>query len=155
MPRKSGRLTTKEITFVKVMAETDDPTYAAAQAGYSSPQPRGSQNMGNPAIQAAVRDHAMSIMLNELLPASNRVLREALAEKSTAPWGSKLDAVKIVHKRVFGDQDTGAGRSPAEMSPAELAATLDRLQRELADRSKLVVEHEPSKDISPKPSVFE
>lgn len=142
MPLKSGRMTRQETAFVGVMASTGDATYAAAKAGYASPQPRGSQNMANPAIQAAVRDAALVEIHNDLLPLANKVLRLALSEGGAVPWGAKMKAVEIVHKRVFGEQEAGSGKTPAEMSPDELSAALDRLKRELSERSTLVLDHQ-------------
>lgn len=140
MPLKSGKMTRQEAAFVGVMATTGDATYAAAKAGYASPQPRGSQNMANPAIQAAVREKELATIHNDLLPLANKVLRAALTEGNLVPWGAKLKAVEIVHKRVFGEQEAGSGKTPAEMSPDELSAALDRLKRELSDRSTIVLE---------------
>lgn len=143
MPLKSGRLTRKELAFVDVMAATGDPTYAAKRAGYSSPQPAGSQNMANPAIQTAVKEKEHATLITDLLPKATRKLDAALTETGV-PWGSALKAVEIVFKRAYGDEAGGIGKSPSEMSPDELGAALDKLKRELSERATPIVDLEPN-----------
>lgn len=141
MPLKSGRLTRQELAFVDVMAATGDPTYAAQKAGYSSPQPRGSQNMANPAIQAAVREKEHHTLIKDLLPKATLALSRAL--DVPVPTGVTMKAVDIVFKRAYGEEAGGIGKAPSEMSPDELAAALDKLKSELADRSRPpVIEHD-------------
>lgn len=142
MPNQRGRFTAQEATFVAAMAETGNAAYSAARAKYKS-SGSASLALARPAIQAAIRDQALAEIHNELLPMANQTLRLALAEGGAVPWGAKMKAVEIVHKRVFGEQEAGSGKTPAEMSPDELSAALDRLKRELSDRSTIVLEHQP------------
>lgn len=150
MPAKNGRFTRQEETFVSVMAKTGDKASAARAAGYKSAASQ-QQLMTRPAVQAAIREHELAILHNELLPLSNHVLREALTLPAV-PWGAKMKAVDIVQKRVFGEQEGGSGKTPAEMSPDELSAALDRLKRELSDRSTIVLEHQAE---APETGVFD
>lgn len=145
MPAKNGRFTRQEQTFVSVMAKTGDKASAARAAGYKSAASQ-QQLMTRPAIQAAVRDAALAELHNDLLPLANSVLRMALDGSVVVPWGAKMTAVQIVHKRVFGEQEGGSGKTPAEMSPDELSAALDRLKRELSERSVSII------DATPEPS---
>lgn len=139
MPAKNGRFTRQEETFVSVMAKTGDKASAMRAAAYKSPG-AGNALLTRPAVQSAIRDAALAELHNDLLPLANVVLRLALAEGGAVPWGARLKAVEIVHKRVFGEQEAGSGKTPAEMSPDELSAALDRLKRELSERSTTVIE---------------
>jgi hypothetical protein len=153
MPLKSGRLTRKELAFVDVMASTGDPTYAAKKAGYSSPQPAGSQNMANLAIQVAVKEREHAALITELLPKSTKMLGKALDGPVN---GAAMKAVEIVFKRAYGEEAGGIGKAPSEMSPDELGAALDKLKRELSERATPIIEAEPieQEDI-PKEDIFE
>ena len=131
-----------------------DKALAVKAAGYKS-SAAITKVMDRPAVQAAVRDRELAMLHNELLPLANGVLRQALTD-GAVPWGAKMKAVDIVHKRVFGDQETGSGKTPSEMSPDELGQALDKLKRELSDRATLVLEAEPAKEEHiPNSSVFE
>lgn len=154
MPDKKGRFTDQEETFVKVVSETGNPRAAARAAKYKSPGAAFAL-AARPAIQAAIRDRELAIIHNELLPIANKTLRYAL-ENGAVPWGAKMKAVEIVHKRVFGDVDDGKGKTAAEMTPEELSATLDRLKSELADRARpAVIEAEAIDEKPQDPGVFD
>jgi len=154
MPDKKGRFTAQEIAFVKAVSESGNPRAAAKAANYKS-SAAVTEVMLRPAIQAAIRDHELAIIHNELLPIANKTLRYAL-ENGAVPWGAKMKAVEIVHKRVFGDVDDGKGKTPAEMTPEELSATLDKLKSELADRARpAVIEAEPIDEKPQDPGVFD
>ncbi len=150
MPNQRGRFTEQEKRFVANMAVTGDRGAAARAAGYKSAASRDAV-MQRPAVQAAIRERELAILHNELLPLSNHVLREALTLPAV-PWGAKMKAVDIVQKRVFGEQEGGSGKTPAEMSPDELSAALDRLKRELSERSTIVLEHQAE---APETGVFD
>lgn len=154
MPNKRGVLTAQEETFVKAVSESGNPAAAARAAKYKSAG-AVSLVMARPAIQAAIRDRELAIIHNELLPIANKTLRYAL-ENGAVPWGAKMKAVEIVHKRVFGDVDDGKGKTAAEMTPEELSATLDRLKSELADRARpAVIDAEPIDEKPQDPGVFD
>lgn len=141
MGQRKGTLNGQQRAFVEVMAATNDATYAAQRAGYAQPQPRGSQNMANPAIQAAVREKEHHTLVADLLPKATRALSRALDTQN--PTGVTMKAVEIVMKRAYGEEAGGIGKAPSEMSPDELAAALDKLKSELADRSRpAVIEHD-------------
>ncbi len=150
MPDKKGRFSGQEKAFVAAMAETGNRGFARHVAGYKS-EGSASLVMARPAVQAAIRERELAVIHNELLPLSNHVLREALTLPAV-PWGAKMKAVDIVQKRVFGEQEGGSGKTPAEMSPDELSAALDRLKRELSDRSTTVIEHQAE---APETGVFD
>lgn len=152
MPTRAGRLTPTELVFAETYAATRDHIYSATKAGYADPPSGATRALQRPAVQAAIVEKESATIRDELLPMATNKLRQALAEKSAAPWGSQMKAVEIVYKHAFGDKDAGSGKSPAEMGPAELAAAIDRMERMKADMARPIIQHE---DNSPKPSVFE
>lgn len=151
MPDKVGRMTTQEERFIDIMARTGcEPAEAAKLAAYKSSS-AAAKLMDRPAVQAAIRERESAILVNELLPLATGVLRDALTAPGVA-WNHRLKAVDIVHKRAYASDDAGSGKAPSEMSPDELAAALDKLKSELADRSRPpVIEHEPE----PESGVFD
>lgn len=145
MPRKNGVMNAQERVFSEQMATTGNPVYAAAIAGYRQPQPRSSQNLAKPAIQAEIRQQQLARLHNDLLPLAMGTLETALTDDKV-PWGSKMVAVKITLDRVFTAGEDGAQKDPATMTADEIAATLDRLKRELSDRAKPIVDVSPIDD---------
>lgn len=141
MPNKRGKFTGQEATFVAAMAETGSTAFARHAAKYKSTGSVAAV-MQRPAVAAAIREREMAVITNDLLPLSNQVLRIALTE-DRVPWGAKMKAVDIVHRRAFGDAEAGSGKSPSEMSPDELGAALDKLKRELSERATPIIEAEP------------
>lgn len=154
VPIKGGRHTLQEERFIDIMARGDiGPAEAAKLAAYKS-SGAASKLMERPAVQAAIREREAAIVVNELLPLANRVLKTALTSDAV-PWGAKMKAVDIVHKRAFAGDDAGS-KAPSEMSPDELAAALDKLKSELADRARPpVIDLEPEPDDIPKSSLFD
>jgi len=155
MARNSGRLSRQQQRFVEVMVETGNATYSAAKAGYSSPQPRGSQNMQTPAIQEAVRAAQVARLHNDLLPKALGALDDALTKPAIATK-DRIQAAKVVIQYAFGDRAGGAMKSPAEMSPDEITQALEWLKSELADRARpAVIEAEPIDEKAQDPGVFD
>ncbi|TGT76169.1 MULTISPECIES: hypothetical protein [unclassified Mesorhizobium] len=130
---------------------TGDPTHSARLAGYAHPQPRGSDNLRKPAIQAEIRAQQLARLHNDLLPLALNTIETALKDP-VVPWGSKMVASKIVIDRVYAAGDAAAGKDPAEMSGDELQSAIDRLRREASERAKPILEHEES---IPKPGAFD
>ncbi|RWA81484.1 MAG: hypothetical protein EOQ31_31560 [Mesorhizobium sp.] len=133
------------------MAVTGDPTHSARIAGYAHPQPRGSDNLRKPAVQAEIRAQQLARLHNDLLPLAINTLQTALTD-AVVPWGSKMVAAKIVLDRVYAPGEAGAGKDPAEMSGDELQSAIDRLRREASERAKPMIEIEES---IPKPGAFD
>lgn len=125
------------------MAATGDATYSARQAGYAHPQPRGSELLAKPKMQAEIRAQQLARLHNDLLPLAINTLQTALTD-AVVPWGSKMVAAKIVLDRVYAPGEAGAGKDPAEMTGDELQAAIDRLRREASERAKPIVEIEES-----------
>lgn len=143
MRLKKGAFTRQEKAFAATMAVTGDPTYSAAKAGYSTPQPRGSELIARPKVQAEIRAQQLARLHNDLLPLAINTLETALTE-AVVPWGSKMVAAKIVLDRVYAPGEAGAGKDPSEMSGDELQSAIDRLRREASERAKPIVDHEES-----------
>ena len=144
MPKHNGKMTRMELSFSEHMARTNDSTLAAKRAGYAHPESAGAHIMARPAVQAAIKERERDILVTELLPLAGKAIRDALTLEGV-PWGAKMKAVDIVHKQAYGEDASGSGKAPSEMTPDELAAALDKLKSELADRSRpAVIEHEES-----------
>ena len=92
MPDKTGRLNRQERTFVEVYAGTNDATYAAAKAGYSSPQPSGSSEL----VQA--RDHGRDPK-GAASPAAQRA--RAGSPSITSPTYSRTRTLRFGNARWF------------------------------------------------------
>jgi len=153
MPLKSGRLTPQEQVFVGAYAETGVAAYAGKRAAYKS-NGAAAAVLARPAVQAAIRERELAIIHNDLLPLANQVLRTALTSDSV-PWGAKIKAVDLVHKRAFSEQEGGSGKAPSEMTPDELGQALDKLKRELSERATPVLDLEPEQEDIPKQGVFD
>lgn len=142
MPDKKGRLSGQEKVFVETMADTGNREYARHRAQYKS-NGAASTALARPAIQAEIRQQQLARLHNDLLPLAMGTLETALTDDKV-PWGSKMVAVKITLDRVFTAGEDGAQKDPATMTADEIAATLDRLKRELSDRAKPIVEVSPN-----------
>lgn len=143
MPVKSGKMTRQEKAFSVGMAETGNPVYAATAAGYAHPHQRAHGNLAKPEVQAEIRQLQLARLHNDLLPLAMNTLETALTSPAV-PWGSKMVAVKITLDRVYSASDEAGRKDPATMTADEIAATLDRLKRELSDRAKPIVEASPN-----------
>lgn len=153
MPDKAGRLTPMERIFAERYAATGDAVYAAEKAGYSSPQQRASQNLGNQALMSESRAMAEARMVNEALPLAVESLIKTLKDP-VAPWGVKNNAAKIVldHTKRADDK---ADKEPHEMTASEIDARIAELHQVAASRAKPVLElqAEPAPS-SPESGVF-
>jgi phage terminase small subunit len=123
------------------MAVTGDPTYSAAKAGYAHPQPRGSDNLAKPAVQAEIVRIQVARLYNETLPLA---IEEhiSLLRNSLTPAGAKVQAIKLAYDQTLGREGAAGGKDPSEMNGEELALEIEKLKRAAADRAKPVIEHE-------------
>lgn len=141
MPTRAGRLTPQELTFSRVMADTGDKHYAAAQAGYSNAKVQGSQLINKPAIQSQIVQYQAGRLVEEGLPAAIDCLI-GLVKNDKAPAGARVQAAKVILDRSFGADGDAAGKQPHEMTPDELQAAIDRLRKEASERAKPVIDAE-------------
>jgi hypothetical protein len=133
------------------MAVTGDPTYSAAKAGYAHPQPRGSDAMARPQVQAEIVRLQTERLFSEILPLAVQE-HKALLTNALTPAGAKVQAIKLAYDQTFGRDAAAAGKDPSEMNGDELASAIDRLYQERANRAKPVVQLEES---SPKTGAFD
>lgn len=158
MPLKNGHMTPKERIWVDYFARTGDATYSATKAGYSSPQPRGAQNMQNDVLMHESRKLSQHIIATVAVPkAINRLIGALDDEKTT---GTALNAL-IATTLKFGlaATDGSVAKDPSEMTPEELEKARGQLMAELAARANPPVtidaepiEVEPIEE--PEPGVF-
>lgn len=156
MPNRKGAISPMEAKFVERYVETGDATYAAAKAGYASPQPRGSQNLAKPALQEAIKREQATRLINEALPLAIQALVDILTSSKATERG-KLTAIALTLKHTLGASvEASEGKEPHEMSAAELQRRIEALRREAADRSRPVIEGDASTivEASQDPGVF-
>jgi hypothetical protein len=141
MPRKSGKLTPREQVFSPIMARTGDAPYSALKAGYADTS-AATRLMQRPQIQAEIIKHQQQILVGELLPASTLVLAKMLdMETAGVPWNARATAAKIVRAEVAGLVDAKGNKDFADMTADEIHAAIEDARRQLAERSKPIVEH--------------
>ena len=144
MPLKNGAMTPMEKRFVVEAARTGEPVYAAARAGFKSPDMQGSQVMNRPAIREAIRREQLARLNNDLLPLAISTLQQIMTDPKATERG-RLTATALVLKHTVGAAvDATEAKEPHEMSAAELQQRIEALRREAADRAKPVIEAEPS-----------
>lgn len=143
MPVKSGARTTQEKAFTAHMARTGDPVYSAAMAGYKHPTPRAYEQLRKPGIQADIVAIQRNVLVGELYPASTAVLA-AMLDMNTAgvPWNARATAAKIVRAEVAGLVDPKGQKDFADMTADEIHQAIEDARRQLAERSKPIVEAE-------------
>lgn len=145
MPDKTGRMTPRETIWAKRFAETGDATYAAQKAGYSSPQPRGSQNLANENLMAEARRLTLQRLANEILPLAAQRHVDLLKDPKTQ--GQTLNrAIEMAYKYGLSELTGGKEKQAHEMTAEELAQALAVLERVAADRAKPVIELEANEE---------
>lgn len=145
MPNKAGKLTRMEAEFCERMAATGDPVYSATKAGYGSPAARASQNMANPAIVETIEKRIQREIQQNILPKAF-LRHEMILLDPLAPAGAVVLAIKLAYDRAGLKGEEGV-KDPSEMTADELQAQIRKANQAiaiLADRSRVVVEHEPA-----------
>jgi hypothetical protein len=137
-----------EETFAQHYARTGDATYAATKAGYSNPQPRGSENAHDPAIIA----RASQIRRAKLAQASIEAVDTLVdgMRDAKAPRQARNTAAGLILKYAVGDDGGSEAKDPHEMSSDEIARALqaaklraEALESVKADRSRPILDNEP------------
>ena len=152
MPLKNGRLTPPERTFTKEYAMTGNAIYSATKAGYSSPQPRSSELLQKPAIQAEIARQQQEILFRDALPAAVNCLI-SIVKDARAAAGARVQASKVILDRTLGQDDATGGKEPHEMTAEELAKAIAEaklraaaLESAKADRARPIIEADPVDD---------
>lgn len=143
MPLKSGRLTNQERGFAKIFAETANPGYSAAKAGYAHPLPRAHDALQRPAVQAEIVRIQTERLFNTILPLAVAMHEKLLADPKT-PAGARVQAVKLAYDRTLGLTEGLGEKEPHEMTGDELQQAVTRLRNEAARRAKPVIEADDS-----------
>jgi hypothetical protein len=123
-----------EKRFAKVLARTNDATFAAYSAGYKFPHVVGSKLARNEAIAAQARIEAQRFLFDH----GGRIAVEVLASIAVdekMPAGARVkSAVELAKLSNIAISDEMAGKPDYEMSPAEL----DALRRKLETQRQAV-----------------
>lgn len=151
MPIKSGRLTGQERVWAAQYARTNDPTYAAAKAGYGSPERRGQANLAKPEVVEESRKQARRLLQDEGALLGVTVLM-SIAKDERQPAGARRAAANDLVKhsgissRVDEDDVDITNMSMAELQrrAAQLRLQNEAIERERADRARPVLEHVPT-----------
>ena len=122
MPDKVGRFTVQEERFVEHYARTNDPTYAAAKAGYAHPQPRGSQNLQKPGLMALVQQARERLCTEGAAVGVGVLLELALDAKRVPPGVRRAAASDLVKYSGVAADASGDNVEPHEMTADQLAA---------------------------------
>lgn len=141
MPSKIGKLTSSETAVVQAFAETNSVEFARLKGQYRSDQ-AVYQALKRPAIQAEIIKHQQQILIGELLPASTAVLAAALdMDTPGVPWSARTAAAKIVRSEVAGMADSKGAKDFSDMTADEIHQAIEDARRQLAERSKPVLDH--------------
>jgi hypothetical protein len=140
-----------ERQYVKSLAKTSDPHYAATKAGYSNVAGAVHHLMANPLIAEATREEARRILREKAGPAAVYVATSILLDEKQ-PGNTRLKAADMLMKASgMGVDESEAGRDLHEMNGDELRAYAAKLERQAdaikraqADRARPVIEAEPA-----------
>ena len=139
-PARTGISPESEREFALRIAEGHDPAGAAKLAGFPS-WVRPARAMRTAGFAEALQ-RAMRHRLSLLAPEAVKVL-DGLMRNPDTPARVRADAAKAVLDRAglpagVGSTDQLEGKRPREVSTGELAALIERLEREKADRALAV-----------------
>ena len=146
MPDQNGRLGRQERAFAATYAATGDKTYSAAKAGYAKPENAAWKALQRPLVREEVLKVQMERLVNEGVPAALNCLLE-ITGNVKAPAGARVQAAKVLmDKAGFGIADAMQGKEPHEMTPAELADAIAKLEAMAAAKAT---------PIGPEPGIFD
>lgn len=138
MQRRQGVSTPQERVFIDAYARTNDAKYAAEKAGYRGPEHITSAKvLARIPVQAEIARIQTERLFNELLPAAIDCLKSIIMNDK-APAGARVQAAKVVFDRTLGRDDALGGKEPHEMTGAELAAAIEKLESHAASKARQV-----------------
>lgn len=144
MPRKGGRQTAQERTFIGAYVARGDATAAAKEAGYAQPRSAASHALARPAIQAEILQLQTARLFNEVLPLAVDVVIDVLTNKA-APAGAKIQAAKLAFDRTLGAQDGAKSKEPHEMTAEEISQAIAELRKVASEKAAIVIDAKPVK----------
>ena len=117
-------------------------TESARRAGYNQPAQSAYNMMNSPGILSRIQQERLKIFQSDLSIVAVKTLKEVMQEKE-APASARISACRSVLE-IAGDFKAGSrehDKSLAEMSPAELASIIDKLD---VERIRLAKDVTPS-----------
>lgn len=163
MPLKNGHLTGKERTFAKHMAQTNDPTYSAAKAGYKDAGVNGWRLANHPLVMEVSREQGRAF-LYEKAGALGIAVLSSIAIDEKQPAGARVTAgTQLVKLSGMAITEGQGEKELHEMTGDELRAHTAKLEAQaaamrqaMADRARPVLENEPDStpDAQTTPNVF-
>lgn len=128
-------MTYAETRIAEVMAATGNKRYAALDAKVSPTSGAVERALARPAVQEEIRRQQVAKLFKEALPAAVQCLVSIMTD-AKAPAGARVQASKVVLDRTLGQQDDGDRKEPHEMTSAELADAISKLEAMAAERAK-------------------
>lgn len=129
--KEADGLSTMQLAFVELLASGIEPEEAKLKAGYSEATPTVSILRGK-AVENAIGALCDRRLRSDLKLKAMKTLDKLMDGQSSQ---AALGAAKIVLEYGKSD-DQGDDKPLSEMTPGELAAMIDRLEREKAARAK-------------------
>ncbi len=138
MRTRNGALTVQQSTFLKAYVENGgDRAKAERKAGYKAGC--GYDVLRKPDVQRQIIQHQAARLASDALPIAVSTLIEIMTN-GKAPAAARVQASKVVIDRALPSADTGQVKDLHEMTPAELAEAIARLEMLAADAAKDVTQ---------------
>ena len=126
-------LSPQQAAFVERVLAGDDPESAKSAAGYSDTT-RSSEILASESVQTALRAGRRAVIAGELGTLAVNAIRDLLKEGTAA--ATRFAAARYVLDQA--DQQDRDGEKPmSEMTPTELAAFIDKLEKRM-EAAKIV-----------------
>lgn len=139
MPDKKGRQTQQEAAFVEAYARSGDKHYAAQVAGYANVTVAASKLLSRAPILDAVATQVQSLRESNVLAALGLINKVLNGE--SYPIAVRVQAARATLADYSKSAETSAAhKEPHEMTGAEIAGEIQRLQAEAAERARPVLE---------------
>ena len=153
MPKlKENEFTDRQQEFITNLVRLgNNPTQSARLAGYKDQKQSAFNLVHSPKILARIQQERLQLFQSDLSIVAVQTLKEVMQDKQ-APASARISACRSVLE-IAGDFKAGSrehDKSLAEMSPAELASIIDKLDVERARLAKdvtpreKILPHQPS-----------
>lgn len=143
MNTRNRELSDKQTDFIRGIVHLGlKQTESARRAGYNQPGQSAYNMMNSPAILHRIQQERLKLFQSDLSIVAVQTLKEVMQDKQ-APASARVSACRSVLE-IAGDFKAGQGttdKSLSDMSPAELASVIDKLD---VERMRL------AKDVTPK-----
>lgn len=153
-----AELSDKQRAFVIECAKGTPATVAATMAGYSIPEQAAYNLKANATVQAAIAAEVRRFLISEAAPAAIHLMYEFMVDKDLDKK-LRLACAKTVADRAgfiapkAKDASSLENKSLVDMTAEEMREMASRIQKELSDRSVVVIDHAPQQDQQPSQAI--